>query len=664
MGKYVVEREFAGRPMKIIHSFGFAAGSTPDERHAVIDAELDRLYRLGYGGIVTNVSLDNYLEDEKNWESLLYAVKTARGRGFRVWLYDEHGYPSGGAGGITLRNYPEGEAMALSEITAEGVPGETAEIKLPAGHECFIYPYSDGNSVNVKVDPDGLARAYAVKRLYEGTHAEHNVHESRRYINVLDPLATREFIRNTYEAYSARFGDSLGENVEAIFTDEPSIMAAYLNAGLYPGRVRDEFDDSLPLTPVIPWERSIPEKYAGKYGEDLLPQLHMLFDSYKGDIETAREVRGRFYGLTSEMFEEYYFKPLGDWCDAHGIAFSGHVLLEENLLDHPVFEGDIFRFVSHMGIPGIDMLTTVPSNVLDWAATPVLISSSARWYGRKHVMSEVSGHMEGSFGRPFGVREMKGSVALQRALGVDLFPSYYSDTAVSEEEFSDFCRFTADICDALSGDNAEQDRDTLLYYPVENAFAATCGTAAQLGARPHSEDELKMERSWCGTVRRLLMAGIGFDAVDDDVLYSAEVRDGKIISPATRHAYKFLVLPYYISETKEFSELIERLEAAGVTVIEDENKDHSGETETPLIITAYSHTDTFERAFLIVNYTENAFEGTVSLRAGKEFAGLPGAVVDPEEHIIRRAGASVSEDGTMEVSVRIPPCSATVVGIR
>ena len=56
----------------------------------------------------------------------------------RLWIYDERGYPSGGAGGMTLRDYPDGEAKGVVCITARVMPGETGCISLPRGHRKFL----------------------------------------------------------------------------------------------------------------------------------------------------------------------------------------------------------------------------------------------------------------------------------------------------------------------------------------------------------------------------------------------------------------------------------------------------------------------------------------------------------------------------------------------
>ncbi|MCF7734376.1 MAG: hypothetical protein K9N23_22025, partial [Akkermansiaceae bacterium] len=92
----------ATRIQKIIHGW-------PDDPTAQ-DALIASLERQGFGGVVCNLSFDQYLESEPKWEAFTRAVRTAKHAGMAMWLYDERGYPSGNAGGLTLRDHPEWEA--------------------------------------------------------------------------------------------------------------------------------------------------------------------------------------------------------------------------------------------------------------------------------------------------------------------------------------------------------------------------------------------------------------------------------------------------------------------------------------------------------------------------------------------------------------------------
>lgn len=125
--KVFSERIFADpplqyRPLRIIHD-------------SLTTSMIDDLKNLGYGGIVTNVPYSDYLESETNWNTLVdnveYAIDEA---GLRLWIYDEEGYPSGGAGGIVLRERPDLEAQGLATIVRETSGSETISISHPTGH--------------------------------------------------------------------------------------------------------------------------------------------------------------------------------------------------------------------------------------------------------------------------------------------------------------------------------------------------------------------------------------------------------------------------------------------------------------------------------------------------------------------------------------------------
>ena len=105
------------RPLKMQHSFGLDPNAPSAARVQQMRAELEKIASLGYGGIVTNVSFDDYLENETYWEDFVHSVQLCKEMGLRVWLYDEKGYPSGGAGGIVMRDHPEYEAIGLVCLT-------------------------------------------------------------------------------------------------------------------------------------------------------------------------------------------------------------------------------------------------------------------------------------------------------------------------------------------------------------------------------------------------------------------------------------------------------------------------------------------------------------------------------------------------------------------
>ncbi|MCL2517795.1 MAG: hypothetical protein FWF15_04450, partial [Oscillospiraceae bacterium] len=104
--------------LKITHGGGYDVNNPDYETKCrQIEAHIDRLKQIGYGGIVTNVPFTkSYIEDETALKLLKHEVEYCNQTGMKVWLYDEKGYPSGTAGGLTLKKNPDFEAKGLVGI--------------------------------------------------------------------------------------------------------------------------------------------------------------------------------------------------------------------------------------------------------------------------------------------------------------------------------------------------------------------------------------------------------------------------------------------------------------------------------------------------------------------------------------------------------------------
>jgi hypothetical protein len=94
-----------GRILPIVHMLP----ETAEQQDELLRSRREK----GFGGIVTNVSFADYLKSEEHWQDLVDTVHTAKDLGLALWLYDEHGYPSCKAGGLTLVDHPEWQAEGL-----------------------------------------------------------------------------------------------------------------------------------------------------------------------------------------------------------------------------------------------------------------------------------------------------------------------------------------------------------------------------------------------------------------------------------------------------------------------------------------------------------------------------------------------------------------------
>ena len=668
-------------PLSLTHGFGYAPDAPIAEKQRIIRAVLDDLRVKGFGGLVTNVCQNaRYLRDDEEWFLLRWLVQTCREMGLRVWLYDEKGYPSGGAGGLTLdEGNPDWQAQGLAMKAVTFAAGETISIPFPKGHTCVYAAYAwmtdslgslseaellspwktydltgqaDLTDENTADGPVTAAVFYR-KPMYEGTHAIHNVCEARRYIDVSNKEAVAAFLENTYRPYAEKLAGA--GPVEAIFTDEPSYMGAYINLGSFPGSVHDAFDETMEFLPSVNWGADVENRFSSVWGYELKSRIYCLFT---GRGKEAMRVRQQFYGVLSDLYEQSFFVQISDFCAKHNLPFSGHVLLEDDIRYHPVFEGNFFSLLRHMHIPGIDMLHGIPERIRQDAFTPKLVSSIAHTYSRPHVMSEISAHAQGGRVTP---EQFYGAMTTQYALGVDVFTSYFSKQLLDAPEYARYNHAVGRIDRLLGG--GRHISGTAVYYPIETVQADTV---------PHGSEQIYtwMHKNplasacWdsvSSTMNTLLEHQIDFDFLDAEALEKSRMGDGFFTS-AGGEVFRVLVIPYCRNNPR-LRALIRRLRRRGVTVIRRKENDspamlpeqiHAVQTpvirltDAPQVLCLCRENDR-GRSILLVNTTPDA----VSVSA--EIPGRENAVLfDP----LTEEASEVCGTG---FSLTIPPYGAKIL---
>ena len=173
------------------------------------------------------------------------------------------------------------------------------------------------------------------------------------YVDTLDREVIAEFIRVIYEPYYEKYKNSF----DGYFTDEPQISRN-----------------------GIPWSLTLPEKYEAEYGEPLLPRLPELF-MQTGDY---KKTRLRFWRLITMLFSENFMKQIHDWCRAHNLKFTGHMVLEESLESQLTSNGACMPHYEYFDIPG-----------MDWLCRPIFpcltihqLASTAAQTGKKQILTE------------------------------------------------------------------------------------------------------------------------------------------------------------------------------------------------------------------------------------------------------------------------------------
>lgn len=415
---------------------------------------LDFYKEKGFGGLVTNASWHReegdekqYLGEEADFAFLDRILETAKDKDLGVWLYDEKGYPSASADGLTLLGHPEYEARGVAEIETDGGYFMRNDLWEQIVFACK----KDGTPVPYDKDSaTGAELVYAVRPVFEGSHAQKCGWGPRRYPNLLDKQAIAAFLRNTYDTYyqnTKRFGD-----FEAVFTDEPSLMAAYVNC-YRPMPYR-----------FIPWQNELPARYKEAYGEEIFPLLPQIFSRE----DAFKPAKLHFWRLVAEMMNEAYFAQIENWCASRHIRFSGHALLEENITWHTPLYGDLVKQLKTFDYPGADMLTGdpktfrhTPDNQFFMAAK--YVGSATRMTGKTDkVMVEICPIQRGN--EDYTLEQEIGTMDLLFMCGINHINSYLRPPRLGDG-FRTYTDYFARAAYVLRG--AKWNGSVGLYYPIE-----------------------------------------------------------------------------------------------------------------------------------------------------------------------------------------------------
>lgn len=547
---YFVNPPTAYRPLRILH--------TPPP-----DSILIQLKQLGYGGIVTNVSYKKYLNDSLQWIFFRNIIaKAIDSLKLRVWIYDEAGYPSGAAGGNVLKKMPGLEAMGVSVITRDAKKDVIVDIALPHGHSEIVNvqavrnddkeqevldlrPYLQNNGHLLwKAPADGwTVYYYAMKPFYEHTHATNNWFAARKMVNMLESATGTAFIEATHQKYKKVVGDYFGRGIEAFFTDEPSMVGIHFIENKPPVTpvVQDVTDSLIPLYPTMNWSRDILYEFRNRRGYNLLPEMYRLTGPFS---PRSAKVRFDYYTTLCELVTRNYFKPLQDFGNSNNIASSGHLLLEEELFYHPLFQGNIMQVYKHMQYPGIDLLTAFPVTAREWGVTTAKFASSvANQYHLQHVMSEISNAFDSE---EAGIDGRLASVGIQFAFGVDHFNSYYEHEKMTRAENKLFTDYIGRVGYLLSQGQRIPQID--VYYPIESIYALT-EIPLTLGRNYFNKEAVALSDNVKNLALHMVNRQVDFDYVDEQRLLEAGASERIVVIPTIKIIDKTLIdeLTYYAS---------------------------------------------------------------------------------------------------------------------
>ncbi len=374
--------------------------------------QIEMFKEMGIGGFHMHVRTGmetTYLNDE-----FMHFVKLcnekAKKEGMYAWIYDEDRWPSGAAGGYISKNYRHrAKHFRLSFNDPTNQPNFAKDydeyLKMTENNGvCSGYMIS---RYGVKLDEENYLVDY--KRLednedYDGEiwygwmhiHPKSGWYNGQAYINTLSKAAVEEFMHTTYDAYYNAVGEDFGKSIPGIFTDEPQVLRhTYLTTSA------DKTEANLPFV------EDFDQTYKATYGESILDKIpELVWEKRNNGCARARYT---YMDHMSERFVSSFVDTLGDWCEKHNIAFTGHMMHEGSLALQCDSLGEAMRCYRNFHIPGMDLLCDRME-----LSTAKQVQSTVHQYGREAMLSELYGVTGWDF--PFRGHKRQGD--WQAALGV------------------------------------------------------------------------------------------------------------------------------------------------------------------------------------------------------------------------------------------------------
>lgn len=565
-------KEFENPPKKyrmktILHRW-------PEKEEVLLDA----VEAFGYGGVATNPSFENgYTSNVDNLKKFDELTNKILERGLEYWIYDENGYPSGYAGGQTLQGHPELEAKGFYMVRRIAYQPKTVNFDLDDESDCIIwaakYPL-DCSVLNASVvEYDKMQKVvfsdtrcqcnlnagevlfiFCVKPAYEGSHCVHNVCSHSRYINILNSDAVKRFIEINYEPIQ-KANDTVYQQAEAVFTDEPSLMVGYMHG-----------DETWPYA-LAPWTEGLFESFEKEYGFSILPYLPMIFEGKS----SSYGIRVRFYQLIGKLIAQSYVKQMSDWCKAHGTIFSGHYLAEESLQAHVVYYGSYLEVLKATDYPGVDILASYPE--IFKYNTAKFAQMAARKNGTKGVMVELCPFINLAHFEKNSMLYARGILNLMFLGGCRKVNSYFAPNFasyepnqlkeykgyLSKEQGVELNEYVGRLNSQLEG--IQNETGVFIYYAIEEAQAKMKPSHCAIEASDSSVD-LSID----AITKKIYEAGLDYLFCDKDDLIQAVDSQKSGFPSVTNIDIKHIIIPKIDVIYKESWKALEALQQAGVKI--------------------------------------------------------------------------------------------------
>lgn len=356
-----LEKDFKNPPAEMCSHviLGWDGEISPE----VISRDLSEIQAKGFRNVIIEPGYHmgvDYLSPQWFANVRMMADSVER-RGMHMWIIDEGKYPSGMAGGKFSKERPD---LCMQALVPDG--DTVKAVRRSSQTRCVNNPTGGKDETNSLCD-------------------------------YLDKTAVEQFISWTHEEYRKTLGHHFGTTVLGFRGDEPAFQRVpWTNDILDVFRREKGYDPSLWLKALLKSERT------SVYNEAL------------SDVE--RRVKADFWDVWSRLFAERYIKTQADWCEANGVKHITHMDKDDVLPWCVKMEGDPFRCLSKVQVPGVDVIW---SQIWYGSNTefPRLASSIAHVYGRQRAFSESFA----AYNKPLSTASVKYIVDYQMARGINFF---------------------------------------------------------------------------------------------------------------------------------------------------------------------------------------------------------------------------------------------------
>ena len=530
--------------------------------HEETDRQLEEMLRLGIKrfyilpipkdfrptSLPSRLSPD-YLTQEY-LEEYRYALQRAAELDMEVWLYDEGGWPSGGACGKVLA---ENADYAKESVRRETRLLKSREPYIPSADAVAAFS-EEGKKVEIGECFSSETRIdeyLSVKVPYQGTSEIPDVTKKE---------AVKAFLRITHDRYAFAMKDDFPDAVTAVFTDEPT--------GPRP----------------FPYRKELADAFLQEYKTDIKDYFPYLFGAIPMTEDVAKVVID-WYDFCSRCFCRNFLNEEGKWARDRGLLFLGHMDKDDEpsgSLRGGSYE--ILRALRCLDVPGVDAIhrQIYPDRekvereqrarkngrfIVEKANRffPRYASSAAAQIGKRHALTESFA----VYGNALTFDEMRYVLNFQAIRGINVYnlmllsygksgflrageQPHFAETHAAFAELATFNRYAERLSYLAS--LGERAVDVALYYPIRDSYI------------PENYGSISEQYEQIG--EELESRHIEYDVFDDDVIMQADdsLLDKGIIAMG-KAKYKILVFPYCRHLSQEARAKIERFLKGGGRVL-------------------------------------------------------------------------------------------------